>query len=242
MGQRCLFLFAATAIMMVNEGSAATMTVGPVNYSVTTYTTGNSKLLDIPKFNSNLGTLTGVSFSVGYAISGVSMTYENLQDSETSFKIGLKQLMSFDAPNVLLKSTYEDLFPFQSVAFGAFDGTADFSGPDTVVVSQTNTVSGTLTSTLSSGLGSYIGSGTFVSHVVSSGLEDLSGLFTLPAWKDNLTGTTSGSVTVTYTYTPVPEPGTLALTGMASLAGLIICGCRQRPGCEQGLIYFSVVR
>lgn len=203
------------ALMGVTAAQAATISYTD---SVALQKTNWSETLQLPQFNSALGTLASVSFLFGGNVS-TEFSAESLDAAPATLTLTSAASLKFGSP------LSAELTVSKSATQGvsAFDGVIDFggtSGIGSIVVSESDSD----TVTLLTGLGGFIGGGTLDIGVAATAKSTASGAGNLVT----ITRTNAGAeVTATYNCEPgrsqpagaVSEPGTLALLGLC-LAGL----------------------
>lgn len=180
-----------------------------------------SDTLSLTKFDSNLGFLKSITFSLVGQVQGTGKA-ESQDTSASDVTLSLSSLLTLYRPDNSVLVVANPVFS-ETFALSAFDGTIDFAG----------------TSGASTGLRSSTGSNSFISYSSSDfGLFSSDGLGFINLGL-NATGASSGSgsgnlltqfetaaagrLTVTYEYiSAVPEPETylMMLTGLA-LAGVV---------------------
>ena len=214
-----LALVSLTGAANADTTGGTSPTIGPFNTNFGFGTGGNPVTnLTLPYFDTNLGTLTGISFTVGGTVttmfSGQDRSGNPNNVSLTSS--GTITLYSPPAPPsaatlIVFTTPANSIPPFPVAANATF-------GPQTVVANGSNTVP--------SYGGSFLpfeqaGGGFFTLPVTASGLSSAS--------DDNgnitttIRTTASAFGSVLYTYTPktnaVPEPGSIALLIAGGVSG-----------------------
>lgn len=175
------------------------------------------------KFDSSLGTLTGVVITLTDNVKG-SAGYENLT------KVATQVTMKLDASISLTALGNQSLISSLNLYNGttntsAYDGTINFQGSSGTTFSNlTGSDSKTLTLGLAdANLGLYVGNGTFTIPVSARGISSASGPGNLATQFSTVAG---ASAQVRYLFTPVPEPTSVALMGIGGL-GLVALGRRK---------------
>lgn len=180
-----------------------------------------SDTLNLTKFDTNLGFLKSITFSLVGQVQGTGKA-ESLDVSASDVTLSLSSLLTLYRPDNSVLVVANPVFS-ETFALSAYDGTIDFAG----------------TSGASTGLRSSTGSNSFVSRsssdfslFSSDGLGFISlGLNAIGASNGSGSGNlltqfetaAAGRLTVTYEYiSAVPEPETylMMLTGLA-LAGVV---------------------
>ncbi len=223
-------LVAATALVASATAQAATISFGTSPASTSTLTTGLqttnfTSSLTVPRFNTNLGTLTSVGIEFAGGVNS-TIAFESRDAGPSTVTGTASATVTLTRPDstrlaVVLPTNTRS----QSVT--AFDGTIDFAGTSGNTFSN---VAGSLTAplvTLTSAsdlaLFSSNGASNILLPVTGAGSSSASGAGNLVV---QISTQASGSAFVTYTYnaptpppTGVPEPASMALLG-AGLAGL----------------------
>ncbi len=223
-------LVAATALVASATAQAATISFGTSPASTSTLTTGLqttnfTSTLAVPRFNTNLGTLTSVGIEFAGNVNS-TIRFESLDAGPSTITGTAAATVTLTRPDatqlavVLPTNT-------RSAPEAAFDGTIDFAGTSGDIFSN---VAGSLTAplvTLTSAsdlaLFSSNGASNILLPVSGNGSSSATGAGNLVV---QINTQASGSAFVTYTYdaptpppTGVPEPASMALLG-AGLAGL----------------------
>ena len=185
-------------------------------------------LLTFNQFDPAQGTLTDVLINLSTTMSG-SLTIENTEANVSrTYAAGEQANVHLGGlPGTALSF---DVFAgyYNLTSLAAFDGTADFSGPDTGVSSGSGSGTDNFAySNYNLSLAGFIGMG--VIHPTLSGDPTYSEGFESTAYYNALNHTVSnGQATITYVYTPAPppptptpEPGALPLLGLG-IAGMAL--------------------
>ena len=200
---------AAAAVAAHATDVTYTNTIG---LTTTNYTQG----FTLPKFDTTLGTLTGISFSLQGNVAG-SARAESLDAAPSALTLNLGANISLVDPTT--NTTLAVVLPVVNNSFNAtvFDGVIDFGGTSGVTFANLNATASTssgpsLTPSLTA---IFVGTGNVTLNVNATGSSAGTGAGNL------LTqfATQAGSVaTVTYSYAPVPEPASCAALGLGALA------------------------
>ena len=221
-----------TSLALLAASSAAVFAAPPasqtISYSNTAFASGNNTFVGfgLTKFNTDLGTLTGVTLTINeFSIQGTFSATNNLGDGS---------LVSFATIATLRQNAAN------SLGFATQTGEADAGGdlnnlditpdagsplfegsPQLFTLTELAFVTGSSTHVDSGFWSAYQGTGNILFQLrnnpnatVSSG----AGSF------NTLNATSFADLTVTYTYTPVPEPSTYGLM----LGGLVLAGAALR--------------
>ncbi|HPS53848.1 MAG TPA: choice-of-anchor E domain-containing protein, partial [Phycisphaerae bacterium] len=196
--------------------------------------------IDLQKFNSSLGTLTGITLSLKVTLSNANIQMDNDTESVSTATAKVNsQVLSFTSEVTLLKTDYTSFdsinlqvdeaqgFTLQATSG---DPTNQFNATglsDYATWSPGDIESGESGSIASVVWAQYTGSDTFSIDLKST--FGTSASFTGdPCYFQGNTPTAVFSGDVTYTYEPVPEPSTLALLG--TLGTIFIIRRYRRKG------------
>lgn len=185
--------------------------------SVPTQRTNWVTNLVFPKFDSSLGTLTSVSFTISGTVSGTA-AFESLDSQPATVTVELKARIGLQRPDL---TDLVVVIPIASntETVSAYDGTTDFGGTSgRTYTTLAATLSNTQTSFAAADLALF--TATFAGETISlpafangessgSGAGNLLTLFS-----------TFGSAEAKVEYTYVPAPGAAALFGLVGLAGV----------------------
>jgi len=196
--------------------------------SVPLTSTDFTSSMALPKFDTSMGILTGISIRVDATVFG-SIGVENLTPGPASISYSLEALIRLEKPDHSLFAEVLPLFPL-SDDFDAFDGILNFEGQSgethrDVAASSTETVD------VSPGdFAFFEGAGSISLPLIGRGSAPA------PQGFRFFEITAAGAdVTVTYSYTPtsqdIPEPAPLAvaLFGMLGLVLLRAAGPTPMP-------------
>ncbi|MBN1555819.1 MAG: PEP-CTERM sorting domain-containing protein [Phycisphaerae bacterium] len=171
--------------------------------------TGNGMVIQLNKFNSSLGNLTGIELYLECnAFSGV-IKWDNESSSPTHVTLGIGAEVTAEAPDALTLI----VLPLQegdADVDADNDGDPDFLGSDAFAI--TGGSGNDTDSDNPADFDPYIGSGKFDVTISSVGKTQSGTTGGLNGELISTAGEYSGLVRVTYTY-DVPEPMTLALLG-----------------------------
>lgn len=183
-----------------------------------------SDTLSLGKFDSNLGTLTSISFTLDGTVSGVGKT-ENTGASDANLTLNLGSDLTLTRPDQSVLVVTNPLFTQAFAGVASFDGTLDFAGASgRVTDSAIASKSGSFTSVSASdfALFSQAGGGNINLGLFAAGKSTTSGTGNVV---NQFVTNALGKTTVTYNYTAaVPEPESYALM----LAGLGLMGAVAR--------------
>jgi hypothetical protein len=217
-------LFALSLAGLLGGGVAAQAATVEFSASKALSTTNWSDTLSFGKFDTHLGTLTGITFDLSGLVSGVGRA-ESMDGAATTVNLSLSSVLTLYRPDNSTLVVANPVFSTQ-YNFGAFDGQIDFGGSSGAT---TGTVSNTGSNTFVShnasdfALFSSNGAGAISLNLNALGQSTASGAGNLlSAFQTQA----AGNVKVTYEYTlaPVPEPETYAMLG----AGLALLGLVRR--------------
>ena len=212
-------LLFASALLV---GSASAATVSYNNSVAMTPTTFNNSLI-LPKFDTSLGTLTSISFTLGGNILATEK-FESQDSSASTVNSSVGAKLTLQRPDLstllitLPGTTFSD-------AVSAYDGILDFGGTsgltrNNITASGSNSAIFTGASDLA--LFSALGGGTISLNVKGEGNSSASGPGNLIA---SFSTSAAANAAVTYAYNPTsatPEPSSMALMAVGlGAAGLI---------------------
>ena len=201
------------------------MADGSVNFSTNIVSTATdwNKIVNVPKFDSSLGTLASISYTITGTLTGTAQASNNSSQSGITVKLNLEADLLLTDPSL---NTLVESFPLvkSTNSLSAWDGVTtlpDYSAPSGVTISgiSTNyTTSALFTSISNPGeLALFTGTGNIPLNMSAGGLSFASG-------GGNVTSTfttfADATVQVVYNYTTaVPEASTWAAIGFVGLAG-----------------------
>lgn len=183
-------------------------------------TTNWADSISVPKFDTSLGTLDGITFTLAGHVEGTARL-ENLETIPANVTVNLSSILRLMRPDT---SEIVVTIPVVSVTelIAEFDTVPDFGGPsgrthENLAGDHSETA---VSPPPDSDLVLFSGMGDIVLPVSAEGFSSGSGAGNLLLQFNTLA---SAEATVTYDYTAVPEPsGVLALlTGLGGLAGLV---------------------
>ena len=189
-------------------------------------TTNWTNALSVPKFNSSLGTLNGITFILTGHVEGAAML-ENLETAAADITVNLSARLTLMRPdNSVLLVSIPVVSRTENV--GSFDGEIDFlgtSGRTYENLSANHSETAVLLAP-SADLGLFTGTGNINLPIRAEGFSSGEGAGNLLLQFRTLA---SAQAQVKYDYTAVPEPpGLLAMmAGIGGLAGLLMRGSRR---------------
>lgn len=212
-------LFFATAILV---GSAQAATISYNNSIGLTSTNFNSALI-LPKFNTSLGTLTSINFTLaGNVLASEGLESKDGSPSTINSTVGAQLTLQRPDSSTLVITTPGASF---SDGVSAYDGILDFGGTSGISrnnISANATNSGIFTSASDLALFSSLGASNITLNVNGLGTSSASGPGNLIA---SFSTSASANAQVTYNYNPssaTPEPSSMALMAIGlGAAGLI---------------------
>ncbi|HTI71021.1 MAG TPA: choice-of-anchor E domain-containing protein [Candidatus Limnocylindria bacterium] len=193
------------------------------SYSVPTTTTTWTQVINVDQFNTSLGTLTSVSYTISGTLTGTAQASNNSTTSEDNVELNLKATLKLTRPD---NTTLVQSVPLTttSVTLAVWDGngaTPHYTPPSGITLEGLS-VSYTQTSSTTAplDLALFSGTGTIPLNMKATGNSFGAG----DSGNDtfNFTTLANAQVDIVYTYSvssPVPEAGTWAAIGFAGLAG-----------------------
>ena len=211
-------IFALTA-------AAATASASTVSFNNSAFAAGNSTYfnIDLSKFDTSLGTLTGVTVTINeFSVQG-SFTATAVSGSGDLNFFGTTATLRQDPSNTLgftirngTESTDDNIVITPSVGTTLSEGQTQ-----TFTITEYIFLSNVASSVDSSFWSAYQGSGDILFQLRNSPTATLTAE---TAQFSNTLATSFADMTVTYTYTPVPEPSTYGMI----LGGLALAGAALR--------------
>jgi hypothetical protein len=231
----------AFAVLGLGVGATQAAQTTPQTLSIALKPTDWNSILEFNKFDSKLGTLTGVQFDLGAHIQGTA-AFENTANAAATITTQLQA-------DVSVGGTGKDLITSASLTnstsdkAAAFDGTADFAGASgKTYTNLTADKSSSVTLSDAASLARFTGAGVIDLPISSLGHSTASGLGNLIT---QFTTSAAATGTLTYLYNaaptppagqttggnppppqPVPEPTSIALTACGGL-GLMLLARRR---------------
>ena len=194
-------------------GAATTVTQ---TVTLPTTPTNVSTTFTFSKFDSSLGTLSGVN--IGLSGDATATATVNAISGPGAYDFTSSAVLRLKAPGgatnylVVLPSNTDT----QTIIAAPFTWPAPVDGQDsgsTILSDATN-------------LALFTGSGTILLPFTAQGTSGISGPGTVTA---SISTQVAASATISYTYTPVPEPGTFGLTLFGLGAGVALRGRKRNP-------------
>jgi hypothetical protein len=219
--------FAAITLAAVGSLQAGTVT----NTASTSMGTEQDVTISLAKFDTSLGTLTGIYIEYVTHISGAYVQIDNdASFSQNARAIAQSSVNSFssavrlDGTNIETDDSRLNLYKSKLFTLGATSGDTVGSFNATGLSDYTNWNSGTVSATISGYVDSgvfadYIGSGSFDSYINSTILSTASVGSDTYYMGNSPSGVFSAKVI--YEYTPIPEPATASMMVLAGLLALL---------------------
>jgi len=224
----------------ITTGAVLLMTAGAAQANVLSYTNSvalpndTNTALSLSRFDSSLGTLTGVNIQLTTTISGATVSMDNDSSLAQNGTARVQNLVNSLSSTVgLLRTDFSsisgtDLQLNQSQVFNLAATTGDTVGQfDATMLGDYGTwAPGDLTATGSGDIasavwGGYTGAGNFAitlnaTYTTSATFDGSDGYFQ----GNTPNGTFDGIVS--YTYAAIPEPASIAMIGLAGAAAIFI--------------------
>jgi hypothetical protein len=221
----------AVGLLAATPGSATADQTVPQSQSVALQSTDWASNLVFNKFDSTLGTLTGVEFTLTGHLQGTA-AYENTAYADATVNLLLRAVITLGSTPTTAITTVT-LVSATTDHAGPFDGTIDFagtSGKTYGALSADKSVSVVLSDAASLAL--FTGTGSILLPISAIGTSAASGLGNLLT---RFSTSASSSATLVYDYAPptnpsgqdVPEPTSLVLAACGGL-GLLVLSRRRR--------------
>ncbi|MFQ3549970.1 MAG: choice-of-anchor E domain-containing protein [Armatimonadota bacterium] len=208
-----LALFSVSAVYAASVSYSDTISLSQTNWNST---------VTIPKFDSSLGTLTSIEFSLIGFVSG-STAFENLDASPATVTTNLSAMLKLTRPD---SSTLVISLPVANTSDYAseYDGITDFNGTSGKTYSNLSaSATESFISTLASDFALFTGTGNIILPVTATGTSSGSGAGNLLL---QFTTNASADVFVKYNYEPdvIPEPASIValLGGIAGIGGVAL--------------------
>lgn len=216
---RSISILTAIAAATVASSALAAAISGPFTVTMPAYEAldwatgaGTQKVLNMPKFNGALGTLTKVDIREDMDINSILTVTNHNATAVDSGTIASKVKMTVASTDVNKQVTfYSDDFDFSGLAAGDHVTSGEVPGSG----SNTNSFSAPTT------LAHFVGAGTYypltfttTSNFSYSGPGNVD-------YSQTVMGEVSGTVTYTYTAAPLPEPAVIGLLASAVPALMI---------------------
>jgi hypothetical protein len=224
--KKSVFAIALASLLGLSVSAQAATITFTADQALTKTNWLNSLVLG--KFDTNLGQLTSIDFSVTGLTQGLGRT-ENLSPIASNATLTLSSTFTLSRAGNNLLTVTNPVFA-QTFALGSFDGTIDFGGRSggstgTIVHSTTSAAHDTTASDFAAF--SAAGGGFINLDLAAVGASRATGAGNLTS---AFTTKSSGHVEVTYNYAPVPEPETYAMM----LAGLgLLTAMRRRKNANK---------
>ena len=223
------YLAIAFSGALASAGTAATI-VQSGNFS---YVPDGSQTLNFNQFDSNLGTLIGITITTNLVKSGGSLFVDNDALTPASGVVSQTVRIDLTSANTLLDSSFQTIgdniaaSSFYSASVTADDGDGagyQAGGTDNDGTFFSNVNASDTGNVHSLFFSQYTGNGTY--SITVTGIQSISTSAVSGASGSFDPALASGDVTVTYTYSPVvpvPEPSASLLGGIG-----VLCLLRRR--------------
>ncbi len=171
-----------------------------------------SKTLAVPKFNSSLGTLSSMTFTLNSGISG-TQNIESLDSAATTVTSTLAAQVTVKRPDGTVLLTHTPSVA-KSNALSAYDGTTDYAGSSgiTYPIATTSTGTTTLSPLSATDAALFTGSGTVSLPVTAEAVASFSGAGNLDSQS-----ALSASATMTVVYAYVNPDASVSIAPQGAL-------------------------
>jgi hypothetical protein len=212
-------ILSAVVLGSVLGTSAYALTDGPYSDTIVTQNTNFTLSFSIPKFNSGLGTLDSITYTLTGNVLG-DAKFENQDGSPATVTMAVQAILTLKRPDL---STIDIMIPAANTSDNvtAFDTVLDYGGTSgkTYTGLSDSHVDGPTVLSSGADLALFTGAGNILLPFVASGASTGSGGGNLALVFATQAG---GSISVTYTYhNDVPEPKVYGAIGAVACLGLL---------------------